>query len=448
MLLDDLGRRANLHWFLRSCAMLAFIIINPQYVNISALYSGSLMILALIYASLLFCESLNKAGQQEIIKASIPFTLIAATLVSLKQTFAPYAVSYCIIFFIVLFIACKQRRRTAMVAGISAAMTVIMLAPWIFSVSDKILIFYHKFSSKIGLESVAPAQSSRDSIFSDLFSAKKLFYGGYTYDFTFAVLCSLALAFLAIYWLLKKKGQAHQEYMLVLIPAGISLFIAYIANAHFARAFDVGIRYSAPLIIAGFPSAAILFAAGQKHKQSVSFINQTGGRQLITITLLIICIGMFARGTGVRLNILVNTGTMLSFPIDDKYIQYNQVIMSNDERQAVLSIQNLSAADSTILAWFEAPFHLDFARNNIFTLSAPEIVKESAGFKKNDLEDPVLLKRFLRNSGIRYVLWGYAEVPKARYPFTFELENGLEALARQSPILFNDGRRVMFELSN
>jgi len=109
-------------------------------------------------------------------------------------------------------------------------------------------------------------------------------------------------------------------------------------------------------------------------------------------------------------------------------------------------MQKRAEEKAVIWAWFEAPFHLNFKRNKIFTLGSPGIIKDIGGFTIEDLADGQLLSDFFKKIGVQYVIWGYNETPKAPYGGTFELTQGLKALMATNNIIYDDGRRVMIVL--
>jgi len=98
-LINDIGRKANVHWLYRTVCLLMFAFINPQYVNSSSLYSGTLMILGLVYATLILltCETNSKA--RAMFMMSIPVGLFSSTLLALKSTYIPFVVSFVTLLF-------------------------------------------------------------------------------------------------------------------------------------------------------------------------------------------------------------------------------------------------------------------------------------------------------------------------------------------------------------
>jgi hypothetical protein len=111
-------------------------------------------------------------------------------------------------------------------------------------------------------------------------------------------------------------------------------------------------------------------------------------------------------------------------------------------------MQNKTEEKATIVAWFEHPFLLDFARNRVFTIGGPTLLMDSGNFTKNDLQDADMLSIYFRNIGVRYVIWGYNEVKKnVKYKGTLELEEGLRALQRKNHIIYDDGSRMIIDIN-
>ena len=225
LLLDDIGRRSKLHWLFRSGAVAAYIIINPQYVNISSLYSGTLMILALLYASLLLYECFAKEEKKEMLWAAIPFALFISTIVGLKITLAPFAVLYFFVFFLLLVIITDRWRSIVAISSVSAAASGILLTPWLWSINNKIVIFFQQLTKKINTVYLSQGNSDLNgSVLGNLFSPKKLFYGNISSDYSFIVLCVSAAALWAGYLLIKKKETANNGNFILVTAA---LIFAY-----------------------------------------------------------------------------------------------------------------------------------------------------------------------------------------------------------------------------
>ena len=455
LLLNDIGRWSRQHWFFRSAAIAAFFIINPQYVNTSALYSGSLMILALIFSSLLLYESLEKAKMREMLLAALIFAFIASTLVALKNTFVPFAVLYSILLYLLLFLFTKPRKKIALSAGMSAAMTGIMLAPWFWSVHEKFAFFFNANFKKVNsllnktnhgvLSPEQPGTGS--SVLDKLFSSEKLFYGGNASDYSFIILCTLAASLWAGYLLIKKKEIAHKGNLIVVISVGVSAFIAFLTGAHLTN-FDAGIRYSCPIIIATFPALSLLFAERSELKQTELNNHRFRAKQYAVMMTLGICIGLFITGWYGRLNLLAEYKSMLAYPITDNYITYNKNFLSKDEQESILSIQTQAEKEMGILAWFETTFFLDFKRNSVFAITKPTFISRFSSLTVSDLADGEKLGNYLRSVGIRYVIWGYKGAVKQRNPGTAELTQGLLALSNKSHFIYNDGKRALFDISD
>jgi len=275
-----------------------------------------------------------------------------------------------------------------------------------------------------------------------------LFYGGYASDYTFIVLCILAAALWAGYLLIKKKETANNGSFIVVISAGISVLIAYLVNGYFARTFAVGIRYSCPIIIAAFPAILLLFTGRSEIKQTEFFSNKIKAKQFAVLVALGVCIGFFLTGWYGRINQLFDLRTMLSYPIKERYINYINHVLSDDEQKTVLSMQEKTKENTTILAWSDASVHLNFERNSIFTVGSPGIIMRTGDLTKKDLADVDMLSSFLRSVGVRYVMWGYGEAPKAPYKGTSELQQGLEALSKKKRVIHYDGKGMIIDTNS
>ena len=145
-------------------------------------------------------------------------------------------------------------------------------------------------------------------------------------------------------------------------------------------------------------------------------------------------------------NQLFQLRTMLSYPVSEKFITGKKNVLSNDRKEFFLAMQEKAEENVTILVWLEGPFHFDFRRNKIYTVGYPGLLSDIGGFPRIDLSNANVLKNYLKNLGIRYVIWGYNDAPRAQYKGTHELEQGIIALLQESRIVYDDGQRVMIDI--
>ena len=186
---------------------------------------------------------------------------------------------------------------------------------------------------------------------------------------------------------------------LILVSSlGISVFIAYLISGYFAQNFEIGIRYFCPIIIAAFPALALLFSESSGFNENLSISHESRTKQGTVLLAMGICIGLFLSGWYERTNQLFEYRSMLSYPLgkNDKYIAYQKKIVSESERQSVLSMQEKTEKGAGILAWFESSFFLDFKRNRVAAISSPDFIRRLSGLSFSDFSDAEKLANYLR----------------------------------------------------
>lgn len=444
LLLNDIGRKSGVYWLVRIAAIGAFITINPQYVNISALYSGSLLVLSLFYSALLFFEHLKQGEARENILAAIPFALLTATLLGLKNTFVLFALVNYGVFWALLILFAESRKVIWQATGAATAAAAIFLLPWILSVYDKIFIFYDMVAKKASPELLSQEYADlSSSVWGKLFSLQKLLYGGLAIDYSITVLTVFVFAAGAVFLLIKKSQRTETGYLVLVISAGAATTLTYLVNAYIAREFDVGIRYICPIIIAVLPVLALMFNSISDRQPSLPEKTTMELRHIAGLLVLGMVIGLFLNNWLWRVKQLSEYRVLLSFPVDRRYVSHMRNSLSEAEKETVQSMQMRTAEKTTILAWFDTPFHLDFNRNKVFTVGVASMLMdntESADVKK--------LGAYLKSLGVRYIIWQYNGLPKQMSRANNWLEEGLRHIWEKARPIYDDGRRVVLDLNN
>jgi len=364
LLLLSPSRRSNARLRFTGFLAVALIwVINPQYVNVSALYTGcALMITALFLA----------ADPQELEgEAPSPWLLglIYAGLASLKSTFALFGVLH--LTTLVIVGACilgnpwYSLRWGARVAGWWG----LFLAPWLILHGPHLsqwLFHYVAAENSIQLSAVAPASSLDETL--SLFSTKPLFYGGTSAAYSLVAVFTLLTGLLAARCL-RGYTIAEQQGIVGSIAAGVTGFFAYLTLVPILgpqlAGYNTGFRYAAPFLIAVFPAVIVLVAHQPAHCPSPLW------RQTRDILLPVACVIVILAFSGfwvTRLQQASRFNSVLAFSrlaTNSRYIQYNDYAINGPMLVSLEKAQALTPKGETILAWVNAPFHLDFARNRI-----------------------------------------------------------------------------------
>jgi hypothetical protein len=463
LLIGDLGRRFNIHWFLTSLVVVLFIFVNPQIVNISALYSATLMILALVYSSILFLEIGTKATTAELVWASIPLALFAATLANLKQTFVPFAAIYFCLFFLLAPLSQRSARDVLFSAGTATVTAVLSLSPWIWVFWDKFhdavqmaeqrfLILISAVSSLVQTTVVSTAYASssnralaaEESLFEDLFSFRPLFWGGNQFYYNF-LFFGIAVATIYACYRLRKEPRASRALMLIAAAAGTAAISSYLLMVGITRHVDAGVRFSAPILMAVYASLALIYGKYTLvHTGSPDRVkNSSKSAGILLTALLCVPIVMFSGQWWERSTKALEARSFMAFPISPGYVRYQSKILSDMGRQVTRSMQEPTEVDSTIWAWISMPFYLDFSRNRILYASTSDRLTEGVQIGKYDRGQ--WLKKILRAEGVDYILWEYYG-PGKEIGQNKKLNDTLRHLTKRSHIILNENGRVLFKL--
>ena len=310
------------------CA-LSVVFINPQYVNVSALYTGSLVAMALF--------------EEEGSNAAVTGLLYAA-LLALKTSFAPFVALH---FLAALFAGgVKRASRTALACA-------VFLSPWI-------LLHAPLYWDMLHAARTIPDNGIRPQENFHIFSTAALDYGATLAHYTVLII-AIGLSGLLIVWSRRKVDAIAASCFAVAAAYFIMVYVSGPRNAGYAQA----IRYFTPLAIGAAPAAfgsagRVLFEAGNLQSRFLRL-----GIPLVVASVPVLA---FAPSLRDRVKQSLDSGSELAFwwlAKDPDYIDYNRQVLYGDMRQRVALAQAAVPAGEAMAAWIHAPFYLDYARNRI-----------------------------------------------------------------------------------
>jgi hypothetical protein len=179
----------------------------------------------------------------------------------------------------------------------------------------------------------------------------------------------------------------------------------YLLNAHLFPV-DWAVRYSCPLLLALFPLTALLITKQLQNRVNAwppGRINVTGLFMGIPVGCQLCIAGLFAPVSIARFHQSAQARTLLAYPLNQAVLNYNCYAFSNEEPLFLQKVQEMTDPGETILVWTALPFHLDFRRNKLLTISDPGLINPLLRFPTGAGDDA--LRRYLRAWGIRYVLF-------------------------------------------
>jgi len=399
------------------CA-LSVIFINPQFVNISALYTGSLLMMAV------FEEASEEEGSSPAVNG-----LLYAALLALKSTFA---------LFVVLHLAVTPFVRGWRWASRAALASALLFLPW---------VLLHAPHYAAGVQATAYPSAAvvetgvRDQETFNMFSTEPLDYGSTPATYT-GLMLAIGVCGLMIVWSKRRIDIAAASCFAVVAGYFIMIYVSGPRNAGYAQA----VRYFTPFAIAAAPAA--FGSAG------VAFLDAARPRAQwlrLVIPLLVAAVPVvaFAPSLRDRVKQALHSGSVLAFSWlapDPDYLEYNRQVLYGDMRQRVAAAQAAVPSGEAAVVWINAAFYLDFNRNRIAD------VEPGAG----------LISPWTKMPKAHYFIWeyaGYATMDPDNYrdemaegpdmmrrvaAARLSMTEKLDALMQRSQKLYDDGSIAVF----
>jgi hypothetical protein len=176
---------------------------------------------------------------------------------------------------------------------------------------------------------------------------------------------------------------------------------------------------------------------------------------------LVLLIALFVDYGVQRFLRLVQSHSVVSFPVHQQVIAAGAIAMGDGERTYMRAIQSKLPAGSTIWAWLDAPFQLDFGRNRIWHFNHDWFVAPW----RPDVRNAEELRKELLAHNVDYILWRYKSAFAPALPFlrsqlqnpewveyriihqnTLNLLLALQALANPFDTVYVDGDTVLIAL--
>lgn len=420
-------------------SMAAMVAINPQYVNISSLYSGS----ALIMATILLTVDSAEIELRNVSAGAMG--LIFAALVALKPSFVLFAALHTVIFSAAISI--HKLRYGLLWLAATTGWGAVFLAPWIILHGDHYLIaILDPF-----LSNTAVSNSGYFS-YENIFSTNNLYYGSTFAHYTGLIIVSALCATVASRVLIYSGSKAMRNSAIAMIVAVAAVTLGYLVaifiGSHLVAGPFHALRYYIPVIIPLFVAMLCVVSLHLKTYSPKHLVIYIG----LPILVSFFVIGSFMENFISRFEQAVNKGSILSFSkfaTSEAYLRYNQIILHGGAEEKIKLAQNSVPVGNRVISWINAPFYLDYGRNEII-----------------DVDTAGITTRWSRRPKTRYIMLeyhGYAVESSNRYlrelhhvglntrliaarflAFKREIYN----LVRRGTILYDDGNIVVARLSD
>ncbi|HEX6143011.1 MAG TPA: hypothetical protein VFZ01_09860 [Geminicoccaceae bacterium] len=452
LLLLQLGHRLGLPPSLAALAIALFVAINPQYVNVSSVYSGSLMIVGLVFAAL--DVDLDARPTLRQVRRLLPLALFMAALLALKTTFVVFVAGFALACSAASLLLARDRLMATGRMVVLGLLTCVAIAPWAAT-------FAEEYATALDLwlgaaaASADPASGS-EGPFEPRWSLLSLStYGGSLLQYHALALLGVLLAIPALAALTQRTQWPRAWPPAVLLASCVGASLAYAVNLLVFNPITA-VRYSCPILAGALPAGLLLALA-----VSGPAADRTPRRGLLALVLLVIV--SFAPVLMLRLDRIGRHHTLVSFPLHEEHVAISAAALDDGARASLARAQERTPPGSVIMAHTATPFYLDHAHNTVLTVVEPGLLNPWLGLPVGGAAGE--LRAHLRDRGVQYVLWdyrrqgmkpdraleGYLRSPYEVYrrigTSNLWLRRALDRMMADGGVVYRDERRAVFEIS-
>ena len=466
----NVSMRKELPFWYIPLVVLIPIFINPQYVNISSLYTASAMIIFLFLGVWMHFEE----DKDTVLSwSSLAFVgLSYAALIALKTFYLLVVITHFVLVFLGIIFVSHSFKNAIKWATRTVFSTLLFSSPWI-------LVYYSNWITWLANSSGPQAYLSdsgfprQTAVAVHLLSSEKLFFGfGTTFAHYTATMIVVTLCCLSLFVYKAAVQPTHTTRKVMGFAACATAPILYVVNIFMVAPIltgpSNGLRYLCPIIIAAVPCSLIIAAS----TVSESMRQKETKSQLSKIPLLMFA--LFAVGLAVifyeslaeRARQAYQFGSTLSFSElarDPLYLDYNKYALSPEAKKDIQEAQLVVPEGRTLVAWTPLAMHLDYRRNRILDIDPAGLANPWLRFPFDSQEGKGV--KYFINLDAHYILWQYSSLavrPEQALlewtasPYdrshtigarTYQFVNTLRGMAKNSHILYNNGSIVVLQIS-
>ena len=348
-------------------SLLAVFFINPQYVNVSALYSMAALLMALIFLKIDPREQASEfpaAPWHE-----IPLALIYAGVLALKPTVLPFLALQ----FIFSFLA-AVKKTPDWPALVKATIRTILwaalfIAPWLLLSAPE---YWSGLIHPAGAPAT-PIQKSYETI--NLLSGAEKYFGGSYLAYTAAAFGLVLYAVFGIATGRRSLEPARRSLALnlaaICTAGGAAYLVINVGGVYFMDSDNV-LRYSVPILIGVTPAAIGLGSLCWTDRTRVAGASQG---TLLALVFGAVLFGLFFQTTINRVKLLLREGTELAFLQNSSpgnLIYFHDFQKPAQQEAAAKEMQRWQQKippGKKVIAWVDTPFQLDYKRNIIYDVN-------------------------------------------------------------------------------
>lgn len=421
-------------------AAAAVLVIDPQIVNVSALYLGSAFMLAAI--GIVARAADVSVGTPR--ASAISLGVLYAGLAALKPTLAIFALLHGVCMVITLRCARRSMSQILRWSVLTGVTTGAAILPWV-------ALHWPRYSSANSrLFALADARDfDPPGEVIDILSTAPLLYGSSVAMYTLLVAAAIVASALGLWVHAGASDVSGRLRGYAACSAGFILFSAFcffifVLSPRISGVIQ-SVRYLTPYAIALVPAVLALL----NRDATVGAVSKT--REMArwaAAGVILAATGWFVLGLSERWGHVRRIGSLIAFhdlAQRPDYVEYNRKVLQGEMAELLHRAQSAVPEREPIIAWVNTPFHFDFRRNPV-----------------HDIELAGLGNRWAEMPPTRYVIWQYAglatiSVEDYRLRLVepgdrerFNAKRGLTAvymfdrMARQSEELFREGGIIVF----
>lgn len=408
-LVIQLARQVGAHWVLGLSGAMVVVLLNTQQVNISSVYSTTLLAIAFASTAAYAARESADTTAGRVLQL-FPLLLVCSALIALKLISAIFASLLFILFILTPDSSHKgtlaQRLRIFIAAGASLT---LLTAPWFLVHRTN---YWQALKLQFDAEESAAAGSADDASnldllsFEQFFSGQELFWGGtyFGYNTLFILLGAVFVFLLAK----SALGQLSREHRVALALTGATV-IAYALGLLLFEP-SMALRYSAPFLVASVAATPVLLFT-QAPEDGVELAeaqrpNRPGWVSIACIAALqSLLLYSFSDSFTRRVDVTRQNASPVMFPLNDAYRQYMDITLSPRRATGYAKMQELCTPGTGVFAWVSTPFLLDYERNDISNFADPAVLTPWFGLPTSG--DTVAFRDALLELGIECIIMEY-----------------------------------------
>lgn len=356
-------------------APLLMAAIEPQYVNVSALYLGSALMAA--------CVMLSLGSQDQAIKPSpLALGLLYAGLVALKPVYGIFPALHLPLAAIAFAVAGGSMRDSMSWLLRVLLWSTVFIAPWI-------ALHVPNYAGVSHIATAAIPQGPAEIV--DLFSTDPLFYGASMATYTGLTGLAFLAAAAGVIRFRQQTLPEDRARCANLVASALTVILIYLilvlALSPILAGAHTNLRYSIPFLVGIVPIVVV-------HSVRKASPWPVYASAVAPALFALVAIAAFVPSLIERYHQAVEYRTVLAFSGSARnpaYRQYNQMSLSPERAAFIRKLQSHVPENEALVAWINQPFALDYRRNTILDV-------EPAGLASAWATMP---------PSVRYVIWEY-----------------------------------------